>query len=87
MPRLSEAKKDVISCEKPGLGANNRTTPGYPNGATRYRNRYHPFSGKQTQGTETSQYLQEKKTKVIASVVASERAEAQTGCVSAQPGL
>ena len=34
MPRLLEAKKDVISCEKPGLGANNRTTPGSPNGAT-----------------------------------------------------
>ena len=36
MPRLSEAKKDVISCEKPGLGANNHTTPGSPNGATQY---------------------------------------------------
>ena len=24
MPRLSEAKKDVISCEKPRGGANNR---------------------------------------------------------------
>ena len=23
MPRLSEAKKDVISCEKSGVGANN----------------------------------------------------------------
>ena len=34
MPRLLEAKKDVTSCEKPGLGANNRMTPGYPNGAT-----------------------------------------------------
>ena len=36
MPWLSEAKKDVISCEKPGLGANNRMTPGSPNGATQY---------------------------------------------------
>ena len=24
MPRLSEAKKDVTSCEKPGRGANTR---------------------------------------------------------------
>ena len=87
MPWLLEAKKDVISCEKPGLGANNHTTPGSPNGAT------HPeqfgifLKGKRTQGTETSHYLQEKKTKVIASVVASERALAQTGDVSASPGL
>ena len=34
MPWLSEAKKDVISCDKPGLGANNHKTPGFPNGAT-----------------------------------------------------
>ena len=32
----------------------------------------------QTRGTETSHYPEEKKTKVIAQVVASERAEAQT---------
>ena len=85
---LSEAKKDVTSCEKPGLGANNRTTPGYPNGATQYREAVLSLAiGRQTQGTETSQYLQEKKTKVIAPVVASERATAQTGFVSANPGL
>ena len=46
-----------------------------------------PEKGKQTQGTETSQYLQEKKTKVIALVVASEGAGAQTGDVSASSGL
>ena len=79
MPRLSEAKKDVISCEKPGLGANNRMTPGYPNGGTQYQAiGIIPAKGKQTQGTETSQYLQEKKTKVIAWVVASESVRAQT---------
>lgn len=38
-------------------------------------------SMKQTQGTETSKYLQEKKTKVIPLVVASERGPAQTGYV------
>ena len=32
-----------------------------------------------TQGSETSQYLKEKKANAIAQVVASERAEAQTG--------
>ena len=38
---------------------------------------------KQTQGTETSKYLEEKKTTVIAPVVASERATAQTRLVTA----
>ena len=42
---------------------------------------------KLTRGTETSQYPEEKKTKVIAQVVASERATAQTGTVTAVPGL
>ena len=34
MPRLSEAKKDVISCDKLGRGANNHNIPRFPNGAT-----------------------------------------------------
>ena len=40
-----------------------------------------------TRGTETSKYPQEKKTKVIPQVVASECGTAQTGAVSAAPGL
>ena len=61
---------------------------GYPNGATRYGKTV-PFhvSGRRTWGTETSKYPQEKKTKVIPGVVASETGEAQTGVVSAIPGL
>ena len=39
---------------------------------------------RQTRGTETSQYPEEEKTKVIAQVVASERAEAQTDIVAMQ---
>ncbi len=39
-----------------------------------------------TRGTETSKYPQEKKTKVIPQVVASERGRAQTGIVEAIPG-
>jgi hypothetical protein len=34
MPRLSEAMKDVTSCDKPRGGANNRYIRGFPNGAT-----------------------------------------------------
>ena len=37
---------------------------------------------RRTRGTETSQYPEEEKTKVIALVVASERALAQTSCVA-----
>ena len=37
MPRLSEAKKDVISCDKLRGGANSHYIRGFPNGATRYR--------------------------------------------------
>ena len=40
----------------------------------------------QTQGTETSKYLEEEKTTVIAQVVASERAAAQTQSVTADWG-
>ena len=40
-----------------------------------------------TQGTETSKYLQEEKTTVIPQVAASERGAAQTGGVTACPGL
>ena len=43
--------------------------------------------GGQTQGTETSKYLEEEKTIVIAPVVASERARAQTCLVTARQGL
>ena len=42
---------------------------------------------RQTQGTETSKYLQEKKITMIPQVVASERGGAQTGLVTANPGL
>ena len=48
--------------------------------------------GKRTEGTETSQYLQEEKARAISSVAASERETAQTGthvkpaCV-VRPGL
>ena len=39
------------------------------------------FNSGQTRGTETSKYPEEKKTKVIPLVVASERGIAQTGIV------
>jgi hypothetical protein len=58
----------------------------YPNGATQYIEDILPYGG-QTRGTETSKYPEEEKTIVIAQVVASERAKAQTTSVTAGAGL
>ena len=60
MPRLSKAKKDVVSCEKLRGAANERYIRRYPNGTTQYIEDVLPERGP-TQGTETSKYLQEKK--------------------------
>ena len=62
----------------------------YPNGATPYLEEIRSTSFRsvrQTQGTETSKYLQEQKITMIPQVVASERGGAQTGLVTASPGL
>ena len=61
MPRLSEAKKDVVSCEKLRIGANSRLTRRCPNGATQHVEDMLPARGS-TRGTETSKYLEEEKT-------------------------
>ena len=58
----------------------------YPNGATHYIEDI-VSARKQTRGTETSKYPEEKKTKVIPLVVASERGIAQTSVVMAILGL
>ena len=64
MPWYREAKKDVISCEKPRVGANNRRSVdvrmGQPDPGNVGSSR---FIGRQTEGTETSKYLQEEKSK------------------------
>ena len=82
MPWLSEAKKDVTSCDKPCSGAHTRSDTdfrmGQPDGSDTVTA---PCAG-QTRGTETSKYPEEEKTKVIAQVVASERARAQTDTVA-----
>ena len=88
MPWLSEATKDVISCEKPWGEANTHRSADVRMGKPNASDCITTQSVEQTRGTETSHYPEEKKTKVIAQVVASERAEAQTGGVAKhQPGL
>ena len=55
MPRLSQAMKDVTSCEKPRLGASDRMTRGSPNGTTRRLEQAAlRLVGGRTRGTETS---------------------------------
>ena len=85
MPWLSEATKDVTSCDKPCSGANTRIDTDFRMGQPAAQAA--PALQELTRGTETSQYPEEKKTIVIAQVVASERATAQTGAVTAAPGL
>ena len=65
MPRLSKAKKDVISCENPrGLANTNRSAGIRMGQPSRLRSVIRSYR-RQTQGTETSKYLEENKTKVI----------------------
>ena len=92
MPWYQEAMKDVGSCEKLRGAATQASIRRCPNGETRagqYRPPHTEYIGvlEQTQGTETSKYLEEKKSIEIPSVVASERGTAQTKIVSAILGL
>ena len=78
MPWLSEAMKDVTSCDKLRRGANIRYIRRFLNGATHHdEDVVSVVIRRQTRGTETSKYPEEKKTKVIPQVVASERGLAQ----------
>ena len=87
MPRLLEAKKDVISCEKPRGEANTQRYADVRMGQPAGSGAGITLGVRRTRGTETSHYPEEKKTKVIAQVVASERAVAQTGVVTATTGV
>ena len=87
MPWLSEAKKDVTSCDKPCVGANTHRCVDFRMGQPDACRRIIHLEWRRTRGTETSHYPEEEKTNVIAQVVASERARAQTGAVEAAAGV
>ena len=87
MPRLTEAMKDVISCDKFRVGANNRLIRKFPNGATQQVEDLLSFFRRRTRRTETSKYPEEEKTIVIPVVAASELGIAQTNFVTAKLGL
>ena len=77
MPWQKKAMKDVASCDKPRGAANRHYIRGFPNGETHWGKtsvRPAEYIGRceQTQGSEPSQYLEEKKSTEIPKVVASE---------------
>ncbi len=76
MPWLSEATKDVTSCDKLRPGANTRSTADFRMGQPAGSDSGTAQCAGRTRGTETSKYPEEEKTKVIAQVAASERARA-----------
>jgi hypothetical protein len=61
MPWLSEAMKDVASCVKLRVGANNLRSEDIRMGQPFRLKTGNPACGKLTQGTETSKYLEDKK--------------------------
>ena len=87
MPWLSEATKDVTSCDKPREGANSRRSGDFRMGEPVGLEARHLQVQERTRGTETSKYPQEKKSNEIPRVVVSESGRAQTGGVTALPGL
>ena len=87
MPWLSEATKDVTSCDKLRGVANTLRSADFRMGQPNISDDITMQSMGQTRGTETSHYPEEKKTIVITQVVASERVGAQTGVVTAMTGV
>ena len=83
MPWRQEAMKDVVGNEILWGAAKQAMIRRCPNGETRLELSSHPlteFIGlrKRTQGSETSQYLKERKSTEIPKVAASEMGTAQT---------
>ena len=78
MPWHWEPKKDVISCDKLRVGANDRQTADFrmeQSGCSNMQSSYDEsiVIEKETLGTETSKYQEEKKETSIPLVAASER--------------
>ena len=77
MPRVYEAMKDVVSCDKLRGAAHEQYIRRFPNGTTQYTEGV-LLEREPTRRTETSKYPQEKKIIMIPQVVASEKGRAQT---------
>ena len=61
MPWLSEAMKDVVSCDKLRVTANKCQSVDLRMGQPGMLKTYHSSNGELTQGTDTSKYLVENK--------------------------
>ena len=85
MPRVYEAMKDVVSCDKLRRAAHKRYIRKFPNGTTCYTEGV-TLEREPTRRTETSKYPEEKKIIMIPRVVASEKGRAQT-CVACCIGV
>ena len=85
MPWLSEAMKDVLSCDKLRLVAQKLWPVDFRMGQPGWLKTSH--RKELTRRTETSKYPEEEKTIVIPQVAASERGPAQTLIVTAVGGL
>ena len=88
MPRVWEAMKDAVSCDKLWGVAHERYIHRFPNGTTCYTEGI-SLEREPTRRTETSKYPEEKKIIMIPWVVASEMGRAQTGvaCCTGVIGL
>ena len=75
MPRLVEAMKDVLGCEKPRGAAKKLWSGDIRMGQPGISWGMSLLLGERTQGSETSQYLEEKKSNEIPKVAASEMGE------------
>ena len=71
MPWLVEAMKDVLGCDKPRGAAKELWSGDFRMGQPSMERFMLPY-GERTQGSETSQYLKEKKSNEIPIVAASE---------------
>ena len=92
MPWQKQAMKDVASCDKLREAAHRRYIRRSPNGETLLgKTQERPAESiggyERTEGSEPSQYLEEKKETSIPKVVASEIGTAQTRCISVPRGL
>ena len=76
MPWLVEAMKDVLGCDKPRGAAKKLWSGDFRMGQPSMERFMLPYGGR-TQGSETSQYLKEKRSTDIPKVAASEMGLAQ----------
>ena len=87
MPRLLETTKDVESCEKPRGTANRYRSGDVRMGEPAWLKAMHTYIVSQRRELKHLSTCRKRKKESISRVVASETERAQTGVVTATPGL